>query len=132
MDGFAQNTGVIVLATTNHPERLDPAIIDRPSRFDRKYHFDLPQPQERLQYLQTKLHDDAKLSEGGCQQVASLSDGFSFAYLKELVLSSLVEWVDNPVLGRMDEVMSKRATILQAQMRTTQTSKDGEADEDNS
>ena len=131
LDGFAQNTGVIVLATTNYPERLDPAIIDRPSRFDRKYHFGLPQLQERLQYLQTKLHDDAQLSEAGCQQVAVLTEGFSFAYLKELVVSSLVEWIDNPVCGRMDEVMPQRATILQTQMRTAQASHEGETDEDN-
>lgn len=121
MDGFAQNTGVIVLATTNYPERLDPAIIDRPSRFDRKYHFGLPQAAERLQYLQTKLHAEAQLSAAACQQVAELTEGFSYAYLKELVVSSLVEWVDQPVPGRMNEVMPARASILQAQMRTAQT-----------
>ncbi len=130
MDGFAQNTGVIVLATTNYPERLDPAIIDRPSRFDRKYHFNLPQSQERLQYLQTKLHDDAKLSEAGCHRVAELTESFSFAYLKELVLSSLVEWIDNPVRGRMDVVMIKRAAILRGQMKTAQASGTGEISEE--
>lgn len=130
MDGFAQNTGVIVLATTNYPERLDPAIIDRPSRFDRKYHFDLPQAAERLRYLQTKLHDDAKLTAAGCEQVAAATEGFSFAYLKELVLSSLVEWIDNPLPGQMDEVMRNRATILQAQMRTAQVKAEKETEED--
>src|SRR5205085_9034892 len=42
LDGFAANIGIVTLATTNHPERLDPSILDRPSRFDRKYPFDLP------------------------------------------------------------------------------------------
>src|SRR2546423_2000599 len=51
LDGFALNTGVVVLATTNHPERLDTAILDRPSRFDRKYNFDLPAVAERLAYV---------------------------------------------------------------------------------
>ena len=46
LDGFAANTGVVALATTNHPERLDASILDRPSRFDRKYHFDIPGPAE--------------------------------------------------------------------------------------
>ncbi len=41
VDGFDTNTGVVVLATTNHPDRLDPAIVDRPCRFDRKWYFDL-------------------------------------------------------------------------------------------
>jgi len=51
LDGFEQNHGMIVLTTTNHPDRIDPAIIDRPSRFDRKYHFHLPTRQERQEYL---------------------------------------------------------------------------------
>ena len=52
LDGFEQNPGLIVLATTNHPDRIDNAIIDRPSRFDRKYHFDLPTSAERQRYLE--------------------------------------------------------------------------------
>ena len=51
LDGFQSNTGVVVLATTNHPEKLDPSILDRPSRFDRKYYFQLPAEAERLAYI---------------------------------------------------------------------------------
>src|SRR2546426_1041679 len=51
LDGFADNEGVVVIASTNHPEKLDPAILDRPSRFDRKYRFDLPALAERLVYV---------------------------------------------------------------------------------
>jgi hypothetical protein len=51
LDGFATNGGILTLATTNHPERLDPAVLDRPSRFDRKYPFDLPERPERQAYL---------------------------------------------------------------------------------
>ncbi|MGE0610012.1 MAG: ATP-binding protein, partial [Pirellulales bacterium] len=51
MDGFAANQGIITLATTNHPEQLDPAILDRPSRFDMKYYFGLPELAERVTYL---------------------------------------------------------------------------------
>ena len=36
LDGIEGNDGLLVLTTTNHPERLDPALSDRPSRFDRK------------------------------------------------------------------------------------------------
>ncbi|MCC6511893.1 MAG: ATP-binding protein, partial [Pirellulaceae bacterium] len=62
LDGFEQNHGLIVLATTNHPDRIDPAIIDRPSRFDRKYHFNLPSLDERIDYLatwQNRLSDES-------------------------------------------------------------------------
>jgi AAA+ superfamily predicted ATPase len=47
LDGIADNIGIVTLATTNHPERLDLSIVDRPSRFDRKYPFDLPELPER-------------------------------------------------------------------------------------
>ncbi|HZS03902.1 MAG TPA: ATP-binding protein [Blastocatellia bacterium] len=121
LDGFAENTGVVVLATTNHPEKLDPAILDRPSRFDRKFHFGLPGPAERLRYLQAwneKLHDDARLSDDGAQRIAGLTEGFSFAYLKELVLSSLMQWVSDPLPGKMDGVMAGRAAVLREQMKS--------------
>ena len=51
LDGFESNTGLVVLATTNHADRLDPAILNRPSRFDRKYYFNLPGPAERRAYV---------------------------------------------------------------------------------
>ena len=51
LDGFESNTGLVVLATTNHADRLDPAILNRPSRFDRKYYFNLPGPSERRAYV---------------------------------------------------------------------------------
>src|SRR5205807_1697123 len=51
MDGFAVNAGVLSVATTNHAERLDPAIVKRPSRFDRTYRFDLPGDTERATYI---------------------------------------------------------------------------------
>ena len=52
LDGFAANTGVVTIASTNYPERLDAAILARPSRFDRKYHFGLPGAAERLAYME--------------------------------------------------------------------------------
>jgi hypothetical protein len=121
MDGFATNTGVVVLATTNHPERLDPAILDRPSRFDRKYYFNLPAAAERLQFVEAKnetLQPQMRLSEEGIIAVVELTEGFSFAYLKELFLSSMMEWIDGMKSGGMDEVMISRAAVLRGQMST--------------
>ena len=51
LDGFAENIGLITLATSNHPERLDASIVERPSRFDRKYYFNPPGPTEPHAYL---------------------------------------------------------------------------------
>jgi DNA polymerase III delta prime subunit len=120
LDGFALNEGILTLATTNHPERLDPAILDRPSRFDRKYPFDLPGMSERRSYValwNASLKPALRLSETGCETVAELAEDFSFAYLKELFLSSMMRWIAQPQRPHMDEVMREQVALLREQMR---------------
>ena len=46
----ADNEGILTIATTNHPERIDDAILNRPSRFDVKYNFTLPEPRLRTAF----------------------------------------------------------------------------------
>ncbi|HBE18960.1 MAG TPA: ATPase [Cyanobacteria bacterium UBA11149] len=119
LDGFADNVGIVTLATTNHPERLDPAIIDRPSRFDRKYHFELPAMAERLAYIELwnhYLNEGMGLSEAGIHHIAQITDGFSFAYLKELFLSSMVRWMGAIELGAMEKIMMEEVVVLAKQM----------------
>jgi AAA+ superfamily predicted ATPase len=120
LDGFAENTGVMVLATTNYPEKLDPAIMERPSRFDRKYYFKLPAEDERLAYINMwnqSLESELRLSAEVLPDLVKQTYGFSFAYLKELFLSSMMEWMANSVSHGMDKVMLNRATILSEQMK---------------
>ncbi|HEV3167069.1 MAG TPA: ATP-binding protein [Isosphaeraceae bacterium] len=124
LDGFATNAGVVTLATTNHPEALDPAIIDRPSRFDRKYHFNLPGPAERLAYVdlwEKTLQRDMRLTDAGRARVVELCEGFSFAYLKELFLASTMAWITSAEAGGMDSVMAAQAQALRLQMSTKPT-----------
>lgn len=121
LDGFAANTGIVLVATTNHPDRLDPAIVDRPSRFDRKYHFPLPAATERAAYVaawNSSLEPELQLSEAGQVSVVSATDGFSFAYLKELFLSSMMRWVNLPQAGGMDSVMTGQCLVLREQMNS--------------
>ncbi|HEY5002821.1 MAG TPA: ATP-binding protein [Ktedonobacteraceae bacterium] len=119
LDGFAANIGIVALATTNHPERLDPAILDRPSRFDRKYPFELPVLSERRSYI-TLWNDTLKpalrLSDEGVEKVSAHTEEFSFAYLKELFLSSMMRWISSSQQGSMDEVMLGQASVLREQM----------------
>src|SRR5207302_4671435 len=99
LDGFATNIGIVALATTNHPERLDPSILDRPSRFDRKYPFELPALAERQAYIgmwNTSLKPALCLSTIAATQIAALTAGFSFAYLKALFLSSMMRCMATP------------------------------------
>src|SRR6185503_15392637 len=72
LDGFRPNTGVVVLATTNHPEKLDAAILERPSRFDRKYYFTLPLDSERLSYIRKwndELQPEMRVTEAVAMEV---------------------------------------------------------------
>jgi len=106
LDGFEQNHGLMVLATTNHPDRIDDAIIDRPSRFDRKYHFELPTSDERLRYLedwQGKLTEETGWKLDEVPSIVIATEGFSFAYLKELIISALMEWMHEGLTKRSDE-----------------------------
>ncbi len=98
LDGFEKNVGLVVIATTNHPERIDSAMLDRPSRFDRKYTFALPALAERRAYLakwQTKLAARADFLPEHVEPLAERTEGFSFAYLKELVVAALLQRVDS-------------------------------------
>jgi cell division protease FtsH len=84
MDGFETARGVIVMAATNRPEILDPALL-RPGRFDRQVMVELPDRQGRLEILTihvrlVTLGKDVKL-----EAVAQMTPGFSGADLANLV-----------------------------------------------
>ena len=84
MDGFEPNEDVIVMAATNQPDVLDPALL-RPGRFDRRITVDLPNLQEREQILgvhtrKVPLSDDVVLKD-----IARSTPGNSGADLKNLV-----------------------------------------------
>lgn len=122
LDGFALNDGVLMIASTNHPERLDMAILERPSRFDRKYHFELPGVTERVDYLtmwNQKLKPDMQLTEEELKEIAAVADKFSFAYLQELLLSASMAWVqqDRPA-GGMADIMHDQMGKLRSQMES--------------
>ncbi|KAG0043056.1 hypothetical protein BGZ83_011887 [Gryganskiella cystojenkinii] len=95
VDGLESNDGILMIGSTNHLDSLDPAISKRPSRFDRKYHFQIPNEQERIAYShfwqQKLIHTDmVSFEDGLCPIIAKLTEGFSFAYLKELFVISLL------------------------------------------
>ena len=96
LDGFAQNPGLITIATTNHPERLDPSIVERPSRFDRKYHFMLPSEDTRARYVASwnaRLQPQLRFTDEGRTQVVERTEGFSFAYIQEVFVSTAMQWM---------------------------------------
>jgi DNA replication protein DnaC len=119
LDGFHSNTGVVVLATTNHPEKLDASILDRPSRFDRKYYFQLPADAERRAYIarwNCELQPEMRVTEKSVARVVRETQDFSFAYLKELFVTSMVQWLSSGGAARMDEVLIGQTALLRKQM----------------
>ena len=119
LDGFQSNTGVVVLATTNHPEKLDSSILERPSRFDRKYHFELPREKERFAYIakwNQDLQTEMRVTERGASAVVKGTEGFSFAYLKELFVTAMIQWVTSGGFQSMDGVLLLQAESLRKQM----------------
>lgn len=98
VDGLESNDGILMIGSTNHLDKLDPAIAKRPSRFDRKYHFKLPAEEERRLYAlywRNKLlsNNTIDFPETLASVIAQLTEGFSFAYLKELFVMALLSLV---------------------------------------
>jgi transitional endoplasmic reticulum ATPase len=109
VDGLESNDGILMIGSTNHLDRLDPAITKRPSRFDRKYHFKVPDEEQRVAYCRywsRKFTDSASVDfpDEICQVIATLTEGFSFAYLKELFVASLLELARTATGGETEEV----------------------------
>ncbi|KAF2755318.1 proteasome-activating nucleotidase [Pseudovirgaria hyperparasitica] len=118
VDGLEKNDGILMIGSTNHLDALDPAIRDRPSRFDRKYHYRLPGFGERVEYArywQKKLERNPRVDfpEGACGVIASLTDGFSFAYLKELFVAVLLVIARGGTgEGKIPDTVSPNSNVL--------------------
>ncbi len=84
LDGFDPREGVVLLAATNRPEVLDPALL-RAGRFDRQILIDRPDRCGRAAILQVHLKHIRVGSEVDCDQVAAITTGFTGADLANLV-----------------------------------------------
>ena len=84
MDGFAENSGVILLAATNRPDVLDAALM-RPGRFDRRIHVDLPDRRGREAILAVHARTRPLEPEVSLADWASRTPGFSGADLSNLL-----------------------------------------------
>ncbi len=124
MDGFDTNETVIVLAATNRPDILDPALL-RPGRFDRRVMLDLPDIKGREAILAVHVRDKPFEPDAEMSVVARQTPGFSGADLKNLLneaailaarrnrstigMFELEEAIDRVIAGpqRKSRVMSK-------------------------
>jgi cell division protease FtsH len=84
LDGFDSSSGLVLLAATNRPEILDPALL-RAGRFDRQVLVDRPDKVGRVQILNVHVRKVKLAPDAGLEQVAALTTGFSGADLANLV-----------------------------------------------
>jgi hypothetical protein len=81
MDGISRSSGLLTILTTNYPEMLPEALIDRPGRFHDVLHFNLPEPSERGAMLSRWLPD---LGRAELSKAVEATDGYSGAHLYHL------------------------------------------------
>lgn len=89
MDGFETDARVIVLAATNRPDVLDPALL-RPGRFDRRVSINLPDLEEREQILKIHTRNKPIESDVNLKKIASSTVGMAGADLKNIVNESAI------------------------------------------
>jgi len=132
MDGFDTNTNVIVIAATNRPDVLDPALV-RPGRFDRQVVLDAPDIRGRTEVLKVHTKGKPLAEDVNLEVIAKQTPGFSGADLanvinegailaarrskKKISMSELQDAVERVALGgpeRRSRVMSEREKMLVA------------------
>ena len=126
MDGFGENEGIIIIAATNRPDVLDPALL-RPGRFDRQVTVSLPDANEREAIL--KVHGKNKVF-GKDVNLANLSlrtPGFSGADLENLLNEAALLTVRrNKNAITMDEIDEATDRVMMGPAKTTRKITDKE------
>ena len=84
MDGFGANEGIIIIAATNRPDVLDPALL-RPGRFDRQVTVSLPDKKAREEILSVHARNKILDKKVTLENLAKRTPGFSGAYLENLL-----------------------------------------------
>ncbi len=129
MDGFDSNKGVIIMAATNSPEILDPALL-RPGRFDRHIALDRPDLKGREQILRVHVKNVTLGSDVDLNKIAARTPGFAGADLANLVNEaallaarkgkSAVETADfDEALDRIVGGLEKKNRVMNAKEKET-------------
>lgn len=105
MDGFSDNEGIVVIATTNRLDSLDPAII-RPGRFDRKIMIPLPQTMlERMAMLEIHTKNKKLSTDVNLKTLSKQLIGFSGADIKTLINEATIQSImDNKELVDIESI----------------------------
>ncbi|MGA9532002.1 MAG: ATP-dependent zinc metalloprotease FtsH [Anaerolineales bacterium] len=112
LDGFEPNVSVIVMAATNRPDILDPALL-RPGRFDRRIAVDLPTMRDRQEILRIHSRNKPLKKDVDLERVARGTPGFSGADLENLLNEAalLAARKDRDAIG-MEDIEEARDKVL--------------------
>lgn len=88
LDGVSSKEGLLVIATANDLSKIPANLTDRPSRFDRKIKFPGPSKEMAMKFLKSKFKRKLKAKEYNVIVKEAIKNDFSFAYLKELYVTS--------------------------------------------
>ena len=119
MDGFESNEGVIIIAATNRPDVLDPAIL-RPGRFDRRIMVPRPDLKGRVGIIAVHTRKTPCTADVDLEVIARGTPGFSGADLENLVNEAalLAARQDKDALSMSDFEMAKDKVIMGAERRS--------------
>ena len=84
MDGFAGESGIVVLGASNRPDILDPALL-RPGRFDRQVTVDVPDVHGRVEILRLHCGERPLAADASLEQIGKLTSGFNGAELANVI-----------------------------------------------
>ena len=110
MDGFDPNEGIIVMAATNRPDILDPALL-RPGRFDRRIVIGMPDVKEREEILQVHLRNKHPDPEVDMEAIARATAGFTPADLENLINEAAL------LTARKNETLISMKTFEEASIK---------------
>ena len=126
MDGFGANEGIIIIAATNRPDVLDPALL-RPGRFDRQVTVSLPDSTEREAILKVHARNKILSSDVKLNAVAARTPGFSGADLENLLNeAALLAVRRNKNKISMEEIDEATDRVLLGPAKTTRKITDKE------
>lgn len=119
MDGFEQDTNVIVIAATNRPDVLDPALL-RPGRFDRQIVIDMPDIGEREKILTVHAKGKPLTDDVNLREVAVRTPGFSGADLANLINEAaiLTARQNKKIIGMEEMIESIEKVMLGPERRS--------------
>ena len=126
MDGFEPHTNVIVIAATNRPDVLDPALL-RPGRFDRRVMIDLPDIQDREAILKVHARKKPLSKDVKLRTIAERTPGFSGADLANLLNeAAILAARQNKKIIDMDELLESIEKVMMGPERKSRVISDKE------